>query len=57
MIVDPAGTAPSSRPVILAVDDEPDALSPIEHQLRRRFGADYRCIDSGEQAPDARRRA
>jgi thioredoxin reductase (NADPH) len=50
--VDPSGSSPSSRPVILAVDDEPDALSRVEDELRRRFGADYRivCADSGEDA-------
>ena len=50
--MDPSGSSPSSRPVILAVDDEPDALSRVEHELRRRFGADYRivCADSGEDA-------
>ena len=38
--------------MILAVDDEPDALSRVEHELGRRFGADYRivCCDSGERA-------
>jgi thioredoxin reductase (NADPH) len=48
----PSGSSSSSRPVILAVDDEPDALSPIERELRRRFGADYQilCTGSGEQA-------
>jgi thioredoxin reductase (NADPH) len=50
--VSPAGSSPSSRPVILAVDDEPDALAPVEHELQRRLGADYRivCTDSAEQA-------
>jgi thioredoxin reductase (NADPH) len=50
--VDPSGNSPLSRPVILAVDDEPDALAQVEHELRRRFGADYRivCSDSGEAA-------
>ena len=43
---------PSPRPVILAVDDEPEALSRIADELTRRFGADYRivCAGSGEDA-------
>jgi thioredoxin reductase (NADPH) len=50
--VDPSGSSPASRPVILAVDHESDALSRIEDELRRRFGADYRivCADSSEDA-------
>jgi len=50
--VDQSGNSASSRPVILAVDDEPDALSRVEQELRRRFGADYRIVscDSGEDA-------
>ncbi len=43
---------PSPRPVILAVDDEPETLSRIAAELTRRFGADYRivCAASGEDA-------
>ena len=41
-----------ARPVILAVDDEPEPLARIEHELGRRFGADYRviCRGSGDEA-------
>jgi thioredoxin reductase (NADPH) len=50
--VDPSGSSPASRPVILAVDHESDALSRIEDELHRRFGGDYRivCADSSEDA-------
>ncbi len=42
----------SPQPVILAVDDEPEALARIADELTRRFGADYRilCAGSGEAA-------
>ncbi len=44
--------SPSPQPVILAVDDEPEALARIADELGRRFGADYRivCAASGEDA-------
>jgi thioredoxin reductase (NADPH) len=47
-----AADNPSPRPVILAVDDDPEALSRIADALTRRFGADYRivCAGSGEDA-------
>src|SRR5215213_11092729 len=42
----------SSTPelVLLAVDDDPNALGRIEHELRRRYGGYYRvaCEDSPE---------
>jgi thioredoxin reductase (NADPH) len=43
---------PLPQPVILAVDDEPEALARIAAELTRRFGADYRivCVASGEDA-------
>ena len=43
------------RPVILAVDDEPEVLRAIERDLRRRYGQDYRIVraDSGPSALDA----
>jgi len=43
---------PFGQPVILAVDDEPEALARIADELTRRFGADYRilCAGSGEDA-------
>jgi thioredoxin reductase (NADPH) len=41
-----------AKPVILAVDDEPDVLNAVERDLRRRFGAEYRILkaSSGEEA-------
>jgi thioredoxin reductase (NADPH) len=39
-----------SRPVLLAVDDEPAALSTIEGELRKRYGADYEVICEGSGA-------
>jgi CheY-like chemotaxis protein len=50
--VRPSGDSPPDRPVIFTVDDEPEALSRVEGELRRRFGADYRivCSDSAEDA-------
>jgi thioredoxin reductase (NADPH) len=38
------------RPVLLAVDDEPAALSTIEGELRKRYGADYEVICEGSAA-------
>ena len=47
-----SGDSPAACPVIFTVDDEPEALSRVEGELRRRFGADYRivCSDSDEDA-------
>jgi thioredoxin reductase (NADPH) len=41
-----------TRPVLLAVDDDPDALGRIAGELRRRYGADYRvyCESSAAEA-------
>jgi thioredoxin reductase (NADPH) len=41
-----------SRPVLLAVDDEPAARRGIEDELRKRYGADYEvvCEPSGAAA-------
>jgi thioredoxin reductase (NADPH) len=41
-----------AKPVILAVDDEPDVLGAIERDLRKRFGAEYRILRaaSGSEA-------
>jgi thioredoxin reductase (NADPH) len=38
----------TSEPVLLAVDDDPDALGRIEHELRQRYSSYYRvaCEDS-----------
>jgi thioredoxin reductase (NADPH) len=43
---------PLPRPVILAVDDEPEALARITTELTRCFGAYYRiaCVASGQEA-------
>jgi thioredoxin reductase (NADPH) len=40
----------TSEPVLLAVDDDPNALGRIEHELRQRYGSYYRvaCEDSPE---------
>jgi thioredoxin reductase (NADPH) len=47
-----AEASPLPLPVILAVDDEPEALSRITTELTRRFGTDYRivCVASGKEA-------
>lgn len=40
------------KPVILAVDDEPQVLNAVERDLRSRFGSEYRIVKSlsGEDA-------
>src|SRR5918994_3565232 len=40
----------SSEPVLLAVDNDPNTLGRIEHELRQRYGSYYRvaCEDSPE---------
>lgn len=40
------------RPVILAVDDEPEVLRAVQRDLRSRYGSEYRIVGagSGEQA-------
>src|SRR4051794_1757965 len=40
------------RPVLMAVDDDPAALRPVEEELRKRYGSDYdvRCLTSLEAA-------
>jgi thioredoxin reductase (NADPH) len=40
------------RPVLMAVDDDPAALGPVEDELRKRYGKDYdvRCLISPEAA-------
>ena len=42
----------TTKPVILAVDDEPTALAAIERDVQRAFGADYQmvCAPSGGEA-------
>ena len=43
-----------AKPVILAVDDDPQVLRAVERDLRRRYAKDYRVLraDSGESALD-----
>lgn len=43
-----------AKPVILAVDDDPQVLRAVERDLRRRYAEDYRALraDSGESALD-----
>src|SRR5215217_3478390 len=42
----------ANKPVILAVDDDPEVLNAVERDLRQHFRADYRVIKvgSGPQA-------
>jgi CheY-like chemotaxis protein len=35
------------KPVLLAVDDDPDALGKIKHELRERYGGYYRVACEG----------
>jgi thioredoxin reductase (NADPH) len=46
-----------AKPVILAVDDDPDVLRAIARDLRQHYGKDYRIVraDSGALALDALR--
>jgi thioredoxin reductase (NADPH) len=37
-------TQMAARPVIMIVDDEPDALAALFDALTRRFGKDYRVV-------------
>ena len=43
-----------AKPVILAVDDDPQVLRAVERDLRRRYAREYRVLraDSGETALD-----
>jgi thioredoxin reductase (NADPH) len=41
---------PASRPVILAVDDDPEVLNAVGRDLRVRFGSDYRVVKAGSGA-------
>jgi|GEM_PF-4198408 len=47
-----------ANPVILIVDDDPQVLRAVEHEVRGRFGGDYRIVaaGSGADALDAIRR-
>ena len=35
---------PSTKPVILAVDDDPSVLAAIERDLRKQYHAEYRVM-------------
>jgi thioredoxin reductase (NADPH) len=37
----------ATRPVLLAVDDDPEVLNAIGRDLRARFGSDYRVVKAG----------
>ena len=41
-----------AKPVILAVDDDPQVLRAVERDLRRKYAREYRVLraDSGEAA-------
>src|SRR5258708_7155016 len=43
------------RPVLLAVDDEPEVLRAIERDLRRKYGQEYRILraESGPSGLEA----
>lgn len=47
-----------TKPILLAVDDEPQVLNTVERDLRRRYGADYRIVKaaSGAEALEATHR-
>ncbi|MHB1134659.1 MAG: FAD-dependent oxidoreductase [Chloroflexota bacterium] len=36
-----------AKPVLLAVDDEPEVLRAVERDLRQKYGADYRIMRAG----------
>ena len=41
-----------AKPIIFTIDDDPEVLRAIEHDLRRRYGATYRVLraNSGQSA-------
>ena len=43
-----------AKPIILAVDDDPEVLRAVDRDLRRHYGEQYRVLraDSGQQALD-----
>jgi len=45
----------AAKPVIMAVDDDPDVLRLVKSDLRRQYGRDYRILsaDGGQPALDA----
>ena len=42
--------SPSTKPVILAVDDDAPVLRAVERDLRARYGKDYRIVAAGSGA-------
>jgi thioredoxin reductase (NADPH) len=40
-----------AKPILLTVDDDPDVLRAIEHDLRSQYGAEYRVVSS--DSPEA----
>src|SRR5437763_12462873 len=46
-----------AKPVLLAVDDDPEVLRAVERDLRRKYGATYRILraESGTAALEALR--
>src|SRR4051794_22222488 len=50
-----ASGATGPKPVILAVDDEPEVLRAVERDLRRKYGKDYQVLraESGSAALNA----
>ena len=51
-------TTPSSKAVIMTVDDEPEVLNAVERDLRTHFRSTYRIVKagSGDQALDTARK-
>lgn len=47
---EPGGGA-RPKPLLIAVDDEPDPLSSLERELRKRYGEDYEVMCFPEPAP------
>src|SRR5919199_575595 len=43
------------KPVLLAVDDDPETLGEIEHELRNRYDTDYRIVCEGSAEGAMRR--
>jgi thioredoxin reductase (NADPH) len=54
-----AAATTAARPVVLAVDDDPDVLRAVDRDLRRRYADRYRVLRAGggEEAVDALREA
>jgi len=42
------------KPVVVAVEDDPAALSAFQRDLRRKYGEDYRIIGAGSGAAASR---